>query len=171
MFCSAFVSRHWLFTSSRLEWTGEITPSVVLHIADVILMWGWCPSSEVRLALRLWCGKSWGLLRKWCTNTVNHCDGPYNKGRAFIFGPEITDVGVTNRLTKGSFKTCNCVSWFKSSLTAVVRCCWGSQYRTQTHSEKDLDYVTMHNELIFQSTCVHCAEMHYDVCIAAFRRT
>lgn len=39
------------------------------------------------------------------------------------------------------------------------------------HSEKDLDYVTMQNELIFQSICVHCAEMYYDVCIAAFRRT
>lgn len=41
----------WLFTSSGLEWTGEITPSAVLHIADVILKRALPPPSEPRLDL------------------------------------------------------------------------------------------------------------------------
>lgn len=48
LLCSAFVSKPRLFASSGLEWTGETSLSVVLHITDIILM---RPPSEARLGL------------------------------------------------------------------------------------------------------------------------
>lgn len=80
LFFSAFVCKAWLFTSSGSEWTGEINPSVVIHITDIILMH---PPSEARLD---WRGRDVLSLQS-CGGSAAIALQLYDEGRAFSFDP------------------------------------------------------------------------------------